>query len=115
MAPPDANAFHAFPRLPLELRCKGWQLAAFPRILTITHRPWQRRQRDPKDDYFFYYDSVPAVLHTCHESRKWAPYVRAFRNVVVLRNDGSGGKGARYIWVNFELDTYRYATYDPSL
>lgn len=106
MAPHDTNVFHAFPRMPPELRCLVWQHAAFPRILTLTQRPGPRR-RNPKyidDDYYYYffYDSVPAVLHTCRESRRWAPYVRAFRNVVC-----NGGKSDRYIWVNFDLDTVR--------
>lgn len=72
MASLDTNVFHAFPRLPPELRCLVWQHAAFPRILTLTLRPRPGRQ-NPKyidDDYYFFYDSVPAVLHTCRESRR---------------------------------------------
>jgi 2EXR family len=47
------NHFHFFPRLPVELRQKVWSYAIPAQILT-----WRRHQ------------PIPAVLHTCFESRQ---------------------------------------------
>jgi hypothetical protein len=98
---PDLPTFHPFPHLPDELRLQIWRLAASqPRTLTMHAYPPQSRDVD----YLVSPDPIPALIHTCHESRMEAlmSYTKAF----------SCGVGPRYTWVNFNLDTIRVHDYD---
>ncbi|KAH8684515.1 hypothetical protein BGZ60DRAFT_355066, partial [Tricladium varicosporioides] len=93
-APPDS--FHLFLRLPKELRNRIWKFAAFePRLLNIRAFP----PASVEIQYFFSSDPVPAILHTCQESRTEVLvfYTKAF----------STGTTLRYIWTNFNVDTIK--------
>ncbi|ETS81737.1 hypothetical protein PFICI_06739 [Pestalotiopsis fici W106-1] len=86
--------FHPFPRLPVELRHRIWDMSLQAREVTVhpVYGP----------NVVKYYSSSakpPSVLHACRESRLYlqASYVQAFRE----------GSEPRYLWVYFELDTIR--------
>lgn len=98
-----------FAHLPYELRTTIWKIAAYPRIVKIRWfreavlpanlRPnyWEFDEEDRTDNlvYFKSPTPAPAVMQVCQESRKYAPYERAFTD----------GSRPRYVWVNWDLDT----------
>ncbi|EHK18388.1 uncharacterized protein TRIVIDRAFT_225704 [Trichoderma virens Gv29-8] len=90
------STFHPFPRLPIELRIRIWNLTAFPRIVRVrTHM--RRRWVTVGETLVQYVASstpCPPVMQVCHESRQHAPYEQAYTN----------GFEPRYIWINFETD-----------
>jgi hypothetical protein len=60
-----ATTFECFPELPEELRLQIWSAAMFARVVNIIY--------DMRKDKFISFNStVPAVLHTCRESRALA-------------------------------------------
>jgi hypothetical protein len=66
------SSFHLFPKLPSELRIKVWNLAlSFPRVVTVSCLR-EREQSDSTRRFtkaFVSRTPVPALLHTCRESR----------------------------------------------
>ncbi|KAH0593955.1 hypothetical protein MHUMG1_08278 [Metarhizium humberi] len=97
--------FHPFPRLPFELRAMVWALAAEPRTVQIDVDYAERinPQVGQSDVMGIYCSStpVPAVLHTCQESRKQSPYEKLFY---------SEETEPCYVWVNFDLDMFDIGT-----
>ncbi|KAF5124186.1 hypothetical protein E5D57_012114 [Metarhizium anisopliae] len=96
--------FHPFPRLPYELRAMVWALAAEPRTVQINVdygegiNPQVRQSDFTKGMYYLVSSTpVPAVLHTCRESRKQSPYERLFC---------CEETEPCYVWVNFDLDMF---------
>ncbi|KAL7908159.1 hypothetical protein GGI35DRAFT_55267 [Trichoderma velutinum] len=87
------STFHPFPRLPIELRIRIWNLTAFPRMVHVKLQSGSRW-----GNFGLQYTATstpcPSVVQVCQESRRHAPYQRAFTN----------GFEPRYIWVNFEID-----------
>ncbi|KAK8928121.1 hypothetical protein H634G_10546 [Metarhizium anisopliae BRIP 53293] len=86
--------FHPFPRLPYELRAKVWALAAEPREVPIRAK-YEHDDRFEEILYLISPTPVPAVLHTCRESRKESQYEKMFYFQETE---------PRYVWVNFDLD-----------
>ncbi|KAF7167904.1 hypothetical protein CNMCM6106_003274 [Aspergillus hiratsukae] len=88
-------AFHLFPRLPFELRARIWELTVEPRTVEVRvkkqHGSWGKILHVTSST------PVPAVLQACHEARNLRLYRQAF--------NFSSGVEARYVWVNFEIDT----------
>lgn len=80
--------FDCFPRLPLELRRRIWELTVEPRIVDV--------HVDHYDKPILILSSTPppAVLHVCYEARNQGLYQQAF----------SRPGSERYIWVNFAVD-----------
>ncbi|KAI0870636.1 hypothetical protein GGS24DRAFT_492866 [Hypoxylon argillaceum] len=78
-----ATTFHAFGNLPTELRLQIWGLAIRPRIVHVRATRFEYKTSTPP----------PGLMQACRESRRCAPYEKAF---VMSR--------FRYIWVNFQLD-----------
>ncbi|KAL6879439.1 hypothetical protein HDV57DRAFT_518135 [Trichoderma longibrachiatum] len=88
-----AGTFYPFARLPTELRLRIWALAATPRLVDISARPTEvvRWKRIAPDD-FSSPTPPPAMMHVCRESRRCAPYQKAFYTLV------PGEPEHRYIW-----------------
>lgn len=92
------TTFHLFPLLPSELRIKVWNLAlSVPRVVTVSCEKeiLNRTRRFVKS--FASKTAVPALLHTCRESRlegflTYAP---------VFKTDTS----PIYTYISFEHDT----------
>ncbi|KAH7303858.1 hypothetical protein B0I35DRAFT_446125 [Stachybotrys elegans] len=90
--------------LPLELRTRIWSLAVEPRrIMNVRIKKklgerFSNKQRRQGKDILYEASSTPppALMHVCHESRRYAPYQRAF----------TAGTEPRWTWVNFELDIF---------
>ncbi|KFG80504.1 hypothetical protein MANI_022524 [Metarhizium anisopliae] len=96
--------FHPFPRLPFELRAMVWALAAEPRTVEISFdygggiNPQVLQSDFTKAMYYLVSSTpVPAVLHTCRESRKQSPYEKLFY---------CQETEPCYVWVNFDLDMF---------
>lgn len=91
--------FHPFPRLPYELRAMVWALAAEPRTVQINVEYGERIKSDFTTGIYYLVSStpVPAVLHTCRESRKQSPYEKLFY---------CQETEPCYVWVNFDLDMF---------
>ncbi|QYS99726.1 hypothetical protein H0G86_006845 [Trichoderma simmonsii] len=87
------STFHPFPRLPIELRLRIWSLTAFPRIVHVK-RQCIGEYGEFRLQYMATSTPCPPVVQVCQESRRQAPYRRAFTT----------GAEPRYIWVNFESD-----------
>ncbi|OPB46288.1 hypothetical protein A0O28_0064090 [Trichoderma guizhouense] len=87
------STFHPFPRLPIELRLRIWDLTAFPRMVHVM-RQCIDEHGEPGLQYMATSTPCAAVVQVCRESRRHAPYRRAFTT----------GAEPRYIWVNFESD-----------
>lgn len=86
------STFHLFLRLPQELRAHIWSLAAHPRLI---HVRWKTNYSETVEKVHVITPTpCPPVMQVCRESRKHAPYRRAF----------TIGSEPRYIWVNFETD-----------
>ncbi|KAK3324789.1 hypothetical protein B0T19DRAFT_402987 [Cercophora scortea] len=92
--------FHPFPRLPTELRLRIWELTASnPRVVEV-----RERGRLKSRAFWASPTPVPAVLHTCRESRSLllsptnggrTRFTKAF----------TYGMQPRHTWVNFAADT----------
>ncbi|KAK2780796.1 hypothetical protein FQN52_002057 [Onygenales sp. PD_12] len=82
-------SFHPFPRLPLELRARIWELIVEPRTVEIRYRTVPGNLLHVTSP-----TPVPAILHACSESRNQGLYQRAF----------TSGIEPRYVWVNFDMD-----------
>ncbi|KAL6792965.1 hypothetical protein J3E68DRAFT_451396, partial [Trichoderma sp. SZMC 28012] len=87
------STFHPFPRLPTELRLRIWSLTAFPRMIHVK-RQCVGDHGESRLQYMATSTPCPPVVQVCQESRRHAPYRRAFTT----------GAEPRYIWVNFESD-----------
>ncbi|KAH6975762.1 hypothetical protein EDB80DRAFT_658676 [Ilyonectria destructans] len=81
-------SFHAFPRLPFDLRALIWGFAAGPRIVHI--------RTDTTD--FSSPTPPPGAVQASQEARQCVPYRKSF---FTTTNNGSE---PRYVWVNFETD-----------
>lgn len=92
--------FHPFPRLPLELRQRIWEISAQqPRELPMQYAV-DDEQTPKRIRHWYSPTKAPALLYTCAESRSHLQsniYSRAFKT----------GSHPRYTWVNFEVDTIR--------
>ncbi|KFH44287.1 hypothetical protein ACRE_049410 [Hapsidospora chrysogenum ATCC 11550] len=93
----------SFASLPYELRSHIWSLAAEPRRITKvrvkrSEGTFSKKQRQLDKDVLFETTSTrpPALMHACRESRRHAPYQRAF----------TAGTEPRWTWVNFDLDIF---------
>jgi len=86
------SQFHCFARLPPEIRIRIWESSARPRLVHAV-ATLDRPQEQVSALRFTTYP--PAVMHACRESRRYAPYVRAFI---------TSGSTPRYTWINFEVD-----------
>ncbi|KAH6716690.1 hypothetical protein BKA61DRAFT_309286 [Leptodontidium sp. MPI-SDFR-AT-0119] len=116
--PLPQDTFHPFPRLPKELRIEIWKqhLAALePRLLRvwckISTEPIDPKENPDGDHEIFIKgerhrpspDPVPALPHTCQESRSKSlrHYTRAFIPAIRGRAD------PRYVWTSFAADTIK--------
>lgn len=86
--------FHPFPRLPLELRQRIWELGIEPRKVVVGRSRFLRCPRSPP----------PPLLHACAESRSYLQ--KYYRKAFVY------GNPSRYSWVNFDNDTIYMMDYD---
>lgn len=93
-----ATTFHPFPRLPSELRAQIWDLAVYPRLVHIRTTEASETRIDPGRCGFASPVPPPALMHACQESRRRAPYQKAFHATLPDESE------ARYIWVNFQED-----------
>ncbi|OAQ86054.1 hypothetical protein VFPBJ_00094 [Purpureocillium lilacinum] len=87
--------FHAFGRLPFELRTRIWEEAVTPRFVQVGYL--RGTGKNGRSDVILHVLSptpAPAVLHACHEARNLGLYERAFVD----------GEDPRYVWVNFDVD-----------
>lgn len=92
------TTFHLFPTLPSEIRIKVWNLAlSLPRVVTVSceKERLNRTRRFAKS--FISQTAVPALLHTCRESR-----LEGFLTYVpMFKTDTS----PNYTYISFEHDT----------
>ena len=103
--------FHPFPRLPTELRQMIWALAAEARVVPIRCQkgPHTLKEKPASWDTILYCFSpakLPAVLHTCAESRSYlfeSGYTKSYAR----------GLHPRYVVVNFTRDIIQYNFHDP--
>ncbi|KFA60099.1 hypothetical protein S40285_09410 [Stachybotrys chlorohalonatus IBT 40285] len=93
----------SFASLPPELRSQIWILAAEPRRIINMHTQksggrFSKKQRQQGKDILYETTATPppVLMHVCRESRRRAPYRRAF----------TAGTEPRWTWVNFELDVF---------
>jgi hypothetical protein len=93
----------SFNHLPFEIRLSIWSLAVEPRTIQDmrVHKKdgvFSKRQRSQGKDVRFVSSPTrpPAIMHVCRESRRHAPYQRAF----------TAGCEPRWTWVNFALDIF---------
>jgi hypothetical protein len=96
------TTFHLFPMLPSELRLKIWNLAlSTPRVVTISceREMLDRTRRFARS--FVSQSAVPALLHTCRESR----FEGLSTYTPLFKTDAS----PIYTYVSFEHDTIQCA------
>ncbi|KAF3045004.1 hypothetical protein E8E12_002647 [Didymella heteroderae] len=80
--------FHLFPRLPLELRIRVWERAAFERLVII----------NGNISYGYWSPTpVPPVTRACRESRRYSSYCKHFT--------AARKHPERYFWINPPRDT----------
>lgn len=96
------TTFESFQRLPAEIRIHIWSLAAFPRLLHVKIVANVRWPREHDVVCVQSSTSCPAILHVCQESRRHAPYEKAF----------TMGSEPRYIWTNFTTDMISIADWN---
>ena len=95
------STFHPFPLLPSELRIKVWNfVVSVPRVVTVSCEKEKIRTRRIAKS-FVSQTAVPALLHTCRESRHEGllTYTPAFKTET----------SPNYIYVSFEHDAIRCA------
>ncbi|KAF3039374.1 hypothetical protein E8E12_007112 [Didymella heteroderae] len=103
--------FHLFPRLPYELRMHIWLSSIEPRVVSVdikvyveeVERIAKRKKKTRRARmYMTSTTPVPAVLHTCRESRKvgLAVYEKGRMEV----SDPKRARGVPYVWLNWQLD-----------
>ncbi|KAK5624980.1 hypothetical protein RRF57_000696 [Xylaria bambusicola] len=94
------NTFHLFLQLPAEVRLLIWEATLVPRVVRVG---FGRLYIDEKAlclrSRLMSPTPIPAILHTCKESRYHSPYQKAFSELDDI-DDGE----PRYIWVNFTVD-----------
>lgn len=99
------GTFHPFPRLPLELRERIWELTLEPRTVEVrlergpTYVPVHSRLKK----YYVTLRSstpVPPILQACQEARNCGLYERGFAEV----QDRGYDDPHRYVWINFDID-----------
>ncbi|KAK4137750.1 hypothetical protein BT67DRAFT_483705 [Trichocladium antarcticum] len=126
--------FHPFPRLPVELRARIWELTVEPRIVEVRvvyHDPsparvtdpdawtpaWQAKRLPPMR-HLRSRTPAPPPLQTCREAREhlgrhpYGGYQKALSEIAATPSDGFDavpadgprGERARYVWLNFEVD-----------
>lgn len=77
------TTFHLFPMLPSELRIQVWNLAlSVPRVVTVSCKKERRNGYWRFTKSFVSHTAVPALLHTCRESRLegFLTYIPMFKN-----------------------------------
>jgi hypothetical protein len=88
------TTFHSFPLLPLELRIQIWEDALHStipnRVLTV------RKVGRTTQPVYLSPNPPPALMHACHESRKYASY--HYRKQFTMKGI------PRYIWANMSTD-----------
>lgn len=97
------DTFHPFPRLPYDIRALIWKSAVGPRVVQLsahyekrlTRPHHQHCQHTWEIEYLLSTTPVPALLHTCRESRHQNLYEKMFY---------LDASEPRHIWVNFKLD-----------
>lgn len=89
--------FEPFLRLPLELRIRVWELAAFPRLVYLPRTPEnsQFTLETILPENQLHETLPPPVMHACHESRQYAMYQKV----------SLSPSSPQHIWANFENDT----------
>ncbi|KAL2126599.1 hypothetical protein VTI74DRAFT_564 [Chaetomium olivicolor] len=88
--------FHPFPRLPLELRQKIWELSVEPREVVIRCSKIDFEDRQPTPP--------PPLLLACAESRS---YIRRFYTRAFLQDDQdphNPSVPSKHYWINFDID-----------
>lgn len=88
------TTFHLFPLLPLELRIQIWEVAPHStvpnRVLTV------RKVGRVTKPVYLCPNPPPALMHACHESRKYAGYY--YQKHFTMKGI------PRYIWANMSTD-----------
>ncbi|KAE9365987.1 hypothetical protein N431DRAFT_430167 [Stipitochalara longipes BDJ] len=111
MAP---KAFHRFPKLPIELRLRIWNLTMEPRVIKAK---WDNEftARSVCQFYFLTAGPSPKALHACKESREEAKrkycFVKShlpFRDRVIHHHRPWEQKA---IWINFDIDTLYFVNF----
>ena len=92
---PHMATFRSFRRLPLELRAHIWESTIEPRTVDVRYEKEWQAGVGYRILHVISSTSVPTTLQTCQEVRNSGLYRRAF----------SHGNDARYVWVNFDVDT----------
>ncbi|KAJ4305955.1 hypothetical protein N0V88_000745 [Collariella sp. IMI 366227] len=95
MAEPPARglAFHVFPRLPLELRQRIWELSIEPRdvIIVASHYKGPDLHSTPP----------PPLLLACAESRA---YIKKFYTRAFIKDWRNPSEARKHLWINFDID-----------
>lgn len=95
--------FYLFPQLPRELRIHIWSFTAQYRRVEI--RVEKDTSRPILGNYFVASPTVPpAVMHASQESRRYAPYQRAFRNALSHDSRERQQRRPQYLWIDFATD-----------
>ncbi|KAF2809811.1 uncharacterized protein BDZ99DRAFT_36873 [Mytilinidion resinicola] len=90
--------FHPFPRLPVELRARIWEMTVEPRTVEIR----LAHAAQPSICHLFSSTPVPATLQACHEARTHGLYQQAFSEIYY--QVPSDGAEWRYVWLNLDID-----------
>ncbi|KAK7212295.1 hypothetical protein V2G26_019473 [Clonostachys chloroleuca] len=102
------STFHAFPRLPYELRMQVWKLTVEPRTVEIRVGGFYKDlgpqiEDRPVDRQYVQYlvttTPVPGPLQTCREARNLGLYQRSMSEL----SDLTGGE-KQYVWLNLDID-----------
>lgn len=98
-----ATTFQLFPRLPPELRVLIWRFSVESQTVKLyveyEKTPKGSEQPGPEITCLFSPTPVPAILHTCRESRR-----ESRRESLYERLFWRDTREPRYIWVNFNQD-----------
>jgi 2EXR family len=127
--PEDLQTFTLFPELPSELRVKIWGFACYHQRTLLLSNTWQRPIGAEHRESIENNHKVPAVLHTCSESRQEALkcYIicakRCNIDSDIHSTDGHQSTttlcSGKKIYVNFEVDRFlrpdRDSIFHPSL